>query len=82
MGAAMTAVAEGPTFGDLPTLWIHGDEDSVAPLAVTRPVVERVAGPALQQEVYSHARHNIFNETNKDEVLTHVTRFIDEALGG
>jgi alpha-beta hydrolase superfamily lysophospholipase len=34
----------------------------------------------LQEKVYASARHEIFNETNKEEVLADVTGFIDRAL--
>src|SRR5213078_1978138 len=39
-GAAVAAVAEGGTFGDLPTLWIHGSDDQLVPLVHTRPAIE------------------------------------------
>jgi alpha-beta hydrolase superfamily lysophospholipase len=80
MFAAIGAIAEGPSLGSLPTLWIHGEQDPLAPLAVTRPAVERVAGDALEQKVYAGARHEIFNETNRDEVLGDVLAFLDRAL--
>ena len=81
MVAAIEAIADGPALGDLPVLWIHGEEDALAPLAVTRPAVERLGG-RQQRHVYTEARHEVFNETNKDEVLDDVTAFLERALAG
>jgi alpha-beta hydrolase superfamily lysophospholipase len=75
------ALAAGPGFGELPTLWIHGSEDMLAPLPQTREAMERLRGPATRERIYEGARHEVLNETNKDEVLDDVARFIREALG-
>ena len=37
--AAVAAIADGPGLGSLPTLWLHGDEDGLAPLAPTRAAI-------------------------------------------
>jgi alpha-beta hydrolase superfamily lysophospholipase len=72
---AVAAVAEdGPL--SVPTLWIHGEEDELAPLEHTRPAAERIAGETFEQKVYPGARHEIFNETNRDEVIGDVVEFI------
>lgn len=78
--AAMGAVAEGGTFGDLSTLWIHGEEDALIPLVHTRPAVERVRGTRFEEIVYRGARHEVFNETNADEVIGDVVAFIGRTL--
>jgi alpha-beta hydrolase superfamily lysophospholipase len=74
------AVAAGGSLGDLPTLWIHGTEDALAPLEVTREAVEGIRGSRFEERIYEGARHEAFNETNKDEVLDDVARFIRGAL--
>jgi len=79
LGAAIQAVAEGGTLGDLPTLWIHGEEDPIVPLAHTRPAIERIAGTNLREHVYPGARHEVLNETNRDEVLDEVAAFFSSA---
>lgn len=79
LGAAVQAVAEGGTLGDLPTLWIHGEEDALIPLAHTRPAVERIAGSRLTERIYPGARHEVLNETNRDEVLDDVAVFFASA---
>jgi alpha-beta hydrolase superfamily lysophospholipase len=78
---AVKAVAEGPGFGDLPTLWIHGEEDQLVPLAATRQAIEHVRGSDFTERVYAGARHEVFNETNKDEVLDDVVAFLRRVLG-
>jgi alpha-beta hydrolase superfamily lysophospholipase len=80
LAAAIEAVAGGPALDGLPVLWIHGELDALAPLSVTRPVVERLGGTALRATVYPGAMHEVFNETNRDEVLAGVTRFVDDVL--
>ena len=75
------AVADGPGLGDLPTLWIHGEEDQLVPLAATRAAIDHVRGSDFTERVYPGARHEVFNETNKDEVLDEVVAFVRRALG-
>lgn len=78
---AVARIGEGPGFGDLPVLWIHGEEDALAPLEITRQAMEHLRGPGTREKVYPGARHEIFNETNQDEVLDDVVAFVREALG-
>ena len=78
---AVAAIAQGPDFGDLPTLWIHGENDPLAPYDVTKAAFEHVGGPKLEAKVYPGAMHEIFNETNKEEVLGDVVEFLDRVLG-
>ena len=35
--AAVEALAQAPGLGSLPVLWIHGEEDALAPHAATKP---------------------------------------------
>jgi len=79
--AAIGLVAEGGTLGDLPTLWIHGAEDQLVPLEVTRPAIAAIRGSRLQEHIYEGARHEVFNETNRDEVLGDVVAFLEDVLG-
>jgi alpha-beta hydrolase superfamily lysophospholipase len=72
--------ADGPP-GDLPTLWVHGAEDQLVPIDGTREGIERFRGRRFEQRTYPGARHEVFNETNRDEVLADVTTFVDRALG-
>jgi len=78
--AAVAAIAAGPSFGDLPTLWIHGEEDALAPLDATREAIDHLRGSRLDEKVYPGARHEIFNETNQAEVIGDVIAFLHSAL--
>lgn len=78
--ASIDRVASGGDLGSLPTLWIHGEEDPLAPLAHAREAVERIRGTRLEERVYPGAKHEILNETNQDEVLADVIAFIERAL--
>jgi alpha-beta hydrolase superfamily lysophospholipase len=78
--ASVDAIASGPGLGTLPTLWIHGEEDPLAPLGPTREAIERIRGDQLEEHVYPGARHEILNETNREEVLDEVASFLDSAL--
>jgi alpha-beta hydrolase superfamily lysophospholipase len=75
--AAVAAIADGPGLGALPTLWLHGEEDALAPLASTRAAVDRIRGDQLEEQIYPGARHEILNETNREEVLDEVASFLD-----
>ena len=79
MFAAVRAIAAGPRL-ELPALWLHGDDDGLVPLAETRAAVEALCGERLESVVYSGGRHELFNETNREEVLAAVTAFIERAL--
>ena len=76
---AVQEISEGPPIG-VPTLWIHGEEDPLAPVSATRPALEAIRPDDLEEHVYEGARHEIFNETNKDEVIGHVRAFIARVL--
>jgi alpha-beta hydrolase superfamily lysophospholipase len=77
----ITTIAKGGSLGSLPTLWIHGADDQLVPLTSSRTGIETIRGDDLTERIYPEARHEVFNETNRDEVLTDVTTFIDRVLG-
>jgi alpha-beta hydrolase superfamily lysophospholipase len=77
--ASVQRVAEGPKL-ELPTLWLHGEQDPLAPYAVTREAIERIRTAQLAEKVYPGAMHEIFNETNQDEVIADAIAFIDRQL--
>ncbi|MFP5369424.1 MAG: serine aminopeptidase domain-containing protein, partial [Actinomycetes bacterium] len=76
----LAAVLAGPSLGSLPVLWAHGGDDELVPVAGTRSGIEHLAGAGVVARIYPQARHEIFNETNADEVLADVTGFIEEAV--
>jgi alpha-beta hydrolase superfamily lysophospholipase len=73
-------IASGPPLGPLPTLWMHGETDLLAPCDVTRAAIDRIRGGSLISKIYAGAAHEIFNETNRDEVLRDTTAFLDNVL--
>jgi alpha-beta hydrolase superfamily lysophospholipase len=75
-GTAVEAVAVGGDFGALPTLWVHGEDDAIVPVRYTRPAIENIAGEHFEQIIYPEARHEIFNEINRDEVIGDVIAFV------
>ena len=77
--AADQAIANGPDFGDLPLLYVHGGDDQLVPVVLARPVVERVAGADSDLRVLDGARHEVFNETNQDETIGLVASFAERA---
>jgi alpha-beta hydrolase superfamily lysophospholipase len=78
--AGARTVAAGPNFGDLPTLWIHGEGDVLAPLDATTEAMKHLRGGNIEEHVYPGAQHEILNEINKDEVLDDVVNFLRRAL--
>ena len=46
-------------------------------MALARPVVQRLAGSDFAEVTYPGARHEVFNETNADEVIADAVRFAD-----
>ena len=77
----MDRIAAGGSIGDLPLLYLHGEEDQLVPIGPSQAGVEAIRGPGTEAKTYPGARHEIFNETNKEEVLADVTSFIDRVLG-
>jgi alpha-beta hydrolase superfamily lysophospholipase len=77
---ALDAVGSGEPLGDLPTLWLHGDDDRLVPIADTRAGTDRLRGSEFTERVYPGARHEVFNETNRDEVLADVVDFVHRSL--
>jgi alpha-beta hydrolase superfamily lysophospholipase len=79
LDAALRTINEGPKLGDLPTLWLHGEDDQLVPLNETRAGIDTLGFTDLDEVIYPEARHEVFNETNKDEVLKKTAEFIDRA---
>ncbi|MBO2449927.1 lysophospholipase [Actinomadura barringtoniae] len=80
LDATVQAINAHGSLGALPTLWVHGSDDQLVPLDGTRTGIDAIRGDDLTEKIYPEARHEVFNETNKDEVLGDVTAFIDRNL--
>jgi len=79
--ASINTIVDGPPFGDLPLLWIHGTDDALAPCELTRPEIERLGGGNAAVRVYEEGRHEMLNEINQDEVIGELTRFVGAVAG-
>jgi alpha-beta hydrolase superfamily lysophospholipase len=80
MATSIDAVRDDGRLGSLPLLWIHGVDDQIVPIEGTRIGMERLHGDTFRQHAYPGARHEVFNETNKLEVLADVDAFINDML--
>jgi alpha-beta hydrolase superfamily lysophospholipase len=65
-----------------PVLWLHGEEDQLVPMAGSRRGVALLRNAEVTEKIYLGARHEIFNELNKDEVLADTTAFLAKVTGG
>ena len=69
----------------LPVLLLSGQRDPVggADAAQVTALAEllRDRGLPVEQHVYPEARHEVFNETNRDEVVADLLDWLDERLG-
>jgi len=74
--ASVEEVGAGPGFGELPVLWVHGEDDQLAPLDSTRPMMDKLKGSDLTARIDAGARHEVLNETHRDEILDDVSAFI------
>ncbi|WP_137845000.1 alpha/beta hydrolase [Microbacterium sp. 2FI] len=75
IGTGLDDISAGPSAG-IPAIWLHGGDDSVAPYVHAEPAARHVIGVDGAHIRYDGARHEIFNEINRDEVLDDVVRFI------
>jgi alpha-beta hydrolase superfamily lysophospholipase len=78
---ACQAVDAGPGFGDLPTLYIHGEVDELLPMVFARPAVERLQGSDFSEHIVPEARHEVFNELDKEETISLVAEFVERVTG-
>lgn len=75
--AADAAIADGPGFGALPLLYVHGGDDQLVPVALAQPVVQQLAGADSEFVVIDGARHEVFNETDQAETIARVAAFAE-----
>ncbi|MFI0408505.1 lysophospholipase [Actinomadura sp. 3N508] len=80
LDTALRRVNEHGGLGDLPIFYMHGAADELVRPRDTRTGIDAVRGTDFTERLYPGARHEIFNETNQEEVLADVTAFIDGVL--
>ncbi len=64
----------------LPTLWLHGEADQLAPVDTSRPGVEQIRGAHLTERRYPDALHGLFHDLDQDIVIRDLTTFVDDVL--
>jgi alpha-beta hydrolase superfamily lysophospholipase len=73
-------IADGPKL-ELPVLWLHGEKDPLAPYDATAAAIAKIRGGRIQEKSYPGAMHEIFNETNQDEVIGDAIAFVRAQTG-
>ncbi|MDN5893845.1 MAG: lysophospholipase [Nocardioides sp.] len=76
----LDTITEAGALGDLPTVWLHGQDDPLVPVEGTQQGIGTLRGSDFAEKLYPGARHEILNETNRGEVLTDVDRFVAEVV--
>ncbi len=79
---AMERVSAAGELTEVPVLWLHGEDDQLVPIGPSAEGWARIAGPASAQKSYPGARHEILNETNRDEVLGDALDFVATHVRG
>ncbi len=81
---AMARVTDDGAVTATPLLWLHGEEDPLVPIGPSRTGWEALSAgnPEAEQHTYPGARHEIFNETNHDEVLGDLLAFVGRHVPG
>jgi acylglycerol lipase len=64
----------------MPCLLIHGGDDALCSAEGAKMWVESSASTDLTVKIYPGGRHEMFNETNKQEVLTDLWEWLDRRL--
>lgn len=79
----LATIGAQPPVEELPTLWVHGEDDQLVPIGPTRAGVRALVPPAQLTEVtYPEARHEVFNETNRDEITADLLGWLERVLPG
>jgi alpha-beta hydrolase superfamily lysophospholipase len=81
--ACLGRIEEDGEVRGLATYWVHGEEDQLVPIEPSRAGVHALVPAAqLTEDVRAGARHEVFNETDRDEVIAAVAGFVDRVLAG
>lgn len=77
--STLEAIEEGGRL-QVPTIWLHGEDDRLVPIGPSRRGWERIAPEGEPAKSYPGARHEIFNEINREDVLDDVLAFVHEHI--
>jgi alpha-beta hydrolase superfamily lysophospholipase len=61
----------------MPVLFLHGADDPFVPYQRSLQAVRDMPTRDLTEHVYEGARHEVLNETNRDEVIGHLTEWLE-----
>ena len=81
---AMQRVSDDGAVTAVPLLWLHGEDDQLVPIGPSRRGWEALSAGNTDavQHTYPGARHEIFNETNREEVLDDLLAFVGRHVPG
>ncbi|MFP5346763.1 MAG: lysophospholipase [Actinomycetes bacterium] len=82
LDACLRTIAAAGPIDSPPVLWVHGEEDALVPYEGSAEGWTALAGRRSEAKSYPGSRHEIFNETNRDEVLDDVLAFVHRHLPG
>jgi alpha-beta hydrolase superfamily lysophospholipase len=74
-GALLSSALESQLISG-PLLWQHGEADEFVPLEGSRKLIDLLLNADVTTHHYPGARHEIFNETNRDEVTSDVVDWL------
>ena len=61
----------------IPVAFFHGSDDPFVPYAESLTAVERMPSVDTEVHIYEGARHELVNETNRDEVIADIRAFVE-----
>ena len=67
----------GPGFEGLPVLYVHGEADALVPVALAQPVMQRLRGEDFTEVIVPEARHETFNEFDREQTIELVASFAE-----
>ncbi|MEM7142506.1 MAG: lysophospholipase [Actinomycetota bacterium] len=65
----------------MPVLFCHGDDDPFVDYRTSLAAVEAMPSADKTIRVYAGARHELVNETNRDEVIDEIASFVSRVAG-
>ncbi|WP_028659822.1 alpha/beta hydrolase [Nocardioides insulae] len=81
MAAMLETIDSAGRVDTCPVLWLHGEEDPLVPYDGSAAGWATYAGAGAESKSYPGARHEIFNETNREDVLVDLLDFVHRQLG-
>jgi WS/DGAT/MGAT family acyltransferase len=73
-------INNGPKLGSLPTLWLHGEQDQITQIEDAQVGFDALQPENFERHVYPGAKHEVYNEINRNEVLNDLVSFINRVL--